>query len=77
MTLNYPGCPCFGMIESGELWYGPSTCSINERGKGPRHLPLAISLQTMVRNSESKEVMETLLGGDCVLEMGGKLITKP
>ena len=46
-------------------------------GKGPRYLPLAISLQTMVQNSESKEVMEKLLGGDCVLEMGGKLITKP
>ena len=65
------------MIESGELWYGPSTCSTNVRGKGPRYLPLAISLQTMVRNSESKEVMETLLGGDYILEMGGKLITKP
>ena len=77
MTQNFPGRPIFGIMERGEDWKGPRTCSIKGRGKGPRYLPLTSSLQMIVLNSSAYERTELLLGGDCVRRMGGKFITKP
>jgi len=35
ITRNFPGRPCFGMMERGEDWNGPKVFSIKGRGKGP------------------------------------------
>lgn len=43
MMQNFPGFPGFGIMDSGEDWKGPISCSKVSASKGPMYLPLSIS----------------------------------
>ena len=65
------------MIEKGEDWNGLIRVFMFHLEIGPIHHPFCISLCTILLNSPANSTTDSLLGGDCVLLMGGRPMWKP
>jgi hypothetical protein len=76
-SLNLPGRPGLGIMESGDDWKGPITDWIMSMGKGPMYLPLEISFCTISRNSEWYVSKDGEFLGDWVCMILGKSTLKP